>query len=224
MLRHFFLVQRFMQILQQQLNQVLPGASLRPIRLPDCQGLRLYLLDEHYPMSALDNETAQRVMNTPLYWLFCWASGLVMAQQILAKPALVKDKVILDVGSGSGVVAIAAAMAGAKQVIACDSDPIAQRAIAINAQLNQLEIEIIGDYRDYQSKPELISLADVLYDRENLPLLEDLLNRAPIWLADSRVRNFSYPGLVWCESFAGETFPALGGFDEFSQVNIYRSI
>src|SRR5690554_8116275 len=126
-----------MQVLHQQLQQVLPSATIQPIALPNCQGLQLYLLDENYPVMALDNETAQRVMNTPLYWLFCWASGLVMAQQILAKPALVKDKVILDVGSGSGVVAIAAAMAGAKQVIACDSDPIAQRAIAINAQLNQ---------------------------------------------------------------------------------------
>lgn len=213
-----------MQVLHQQLQQVLPSATIQPIALPNCQGLQLYLLDENYPVMALDNETAQRVMNNPLYWLFCWASGLVMAQQIFCNPEQVKGKVILDVGSGSGVVAIAAAMAGAKKVIASDIDPIAQKAIALNAALNQVAIEIVGDYRDYQGGVELISVADVLYDKANLPLLKDLLNKAPVWLADSRIRNFSYPGLQWCESFAGETFPALGGFDEFSQVNIYRSI
>src|SRR5690554_1846273 len=112
----------------------------------------------------------------------------------------------------------------AQQIIASDIDPIAQKAIALNAKLNQVDIEIMGDYRSYQGVAELITVADVLYDSDNLPLLKDLLKRAAVWLADSRIRNFSYPGLKWCESFAGETFPALGGFDEFSQVNIYRSI
>lgn len=213
-----------MQLLQDQLHSILPDATIKAATLPECQGLRLYLLDENYPIGALDNDTAQRIMNNPLYWLFCWASGLVMAQQIIASPARVKGKAVLDVGSGSGVVAIAAAMAGAKKVIASDIDPIAQKAIALNAKLNQVDIEIIGDYRSYQGVAELITVADVLYDSDNLPLLKDLLKRSAVWLADSRIRNFSYPGLEWCQSFAGETFPALGGFDEFSEVNFYRSV
>jgi len=59
-----------MQLLQDQLHSILPDAAIKVATLPKCQGLRLYLLDENYPIGALDNATAQRIMNNPLYWLF----------------------------------------------------------------------------------------------------------------------------------------------------------
>jgi len=64
-------------------------------------------------------------MNNPHYWIFCWPSGKIMAELVLDNPGIVKDKVVLDFGSGSGIVAIAAKKAGAKHVIASDIDPIA---------------------------------------------------------------------------------------------------
>ena len=211
-------------VLKAALAQVLADAELVAQPLPACPQLQLYLLQQDYPVSALDNETAQRVMNNPLYWLFCWASGHALASRILAEPALVAGKVVMDVGAGSGVVAIACVMAGAKQVIASDIDAVAQHAIRANAQLNGISLEVIGDYRDYPGAVDLIILADVLYDSDNIPLLQALLQRAPaMLLADSRVRNFSYPGLVRTATCDGETFPNLGGFDEFFEVNIYQS-
>lgn len=206
------------------LQQVLPQAELAVHTLPQSNQLRLYLLQDDYPVASLDAETAQKVMDNPLYWLFCWASGLVMAQQIAAHPEWVKDKIVLDVGSGSGVVAIAAKKAGAKQVIASDIDPVAQQAIALNAELNQQEISIIGDFRDCPLAVDLITVADVLYDKANFPLLEQLLATAPVLLADSRVKNFQHAQFIKHSSHAGETFPQLGGFDEFSEVNIFQSI
>lgn len=210
--------------LNQTLQGILPEACLTAVTLPRCQNLQLYLLDQNYPVDALDSATAQQVMDNPLYWLFCWASGLVMAQQIFAEPERVRGKVVLDVGAGSGVVAIAAKMAGAKQVIASDIDPIAQTAIALNAELNHVELEVIGDFNQYQGAVDLITIADVLYDRENLPLVDALLNKSAVWLADSRVKNFQHAKMQFCQQFPGETFPSLGGFDEFSQVNMYQSI
>jgi predicted nicotinamide N-methyase len=211
--------------LTQELQAILPDATLQTVLLPECSTLQLYLIDPKYSIAGLDTGTAQQVMDNPLYWLFCWASGRVMAQQILAEPKRVKNKVIMDVGSGSGVVAIAAALAGAKKVIASDIDPMAQKAIALNAQLNNVQLEIIGDYAEYTAYVDMITIADVLYDRNNMPLLEVLVQRAPeVYLADSRVKNFAHPGFKKTGRADGETFPDLGGFDEFSEVNIYSSL
>ena len=62
------------------------------------------------------------------YWAFCWASGQVLARYLLDHPERVRGKVVMDVGAGSGVVGIAAKIAGAKRVIACDIDPNALAA------------------------------------------------------------------------------------------------
>lgn len=208
-----------------ELQGILPDAVLANIALPRCAGLRLYLIDPGFSLQGLDTEVAERVMDNPLYWLFCWASGRVMAEQIVAQPERVKGKVVMDVGAGSGVVAIAAALAGASKVIASDIDPMAQKAIALNAQLNNVQLEIIGDYTSYKGDVDLVTIADVLYDRNNMPLLEALVQRAPaVYLADSRVKNFTHPRFAKTGRADGETFPVLGGFDEFSEVNIYTSV
>ncbi|CAA0108222.1 Ribosomal protein L11 methyltransferase [BD1-7 clade bacterium] len=208
------------------LASILDDASLAKVALDDQQRLRLWLIDPAYQIENLPAGAAQRVMDNPLYWMFCWASGRVMAQQILDNPDLVKNRVVMDVGSGSGVVAIAAALSGAERVIASDIDPMSQNAIRLNRDLNavdQKRFDVIGDYRDYSGQVDLITVADVLYDRDNLPLLDALLDHAAdMMLADSRVKNFTHPRLVKTAKFPGETFPALGGFDEFSEVNFYR--
>ena len=212
-----------LHVLENALRTVLPDASLESIELPETGGLSLYLINKNYSLDALDVSTAERVMNNPLYWMFCWASGKAMAQYICRHPETVAGKTVLDVGSGSGVVAIAAAMAGAKKVIASDLDPVSLNAVEANAHLNAVSIELVGDYNEYQGDFDLITIADVLYDRDNIPLLEALIKRAPkLILADSRVKNFSYPGLVHKMTLPGETWPVLGGFDEFFEVNVFE--
>ena len=214
--------------LEALLQTILPDATLKAATLPHCAGLQLYLIDEHYSLEALDAQTQQKVMNNPLYWMFCWASGHAMAKAITAGELPVMDKTLLDFGSGSGVVAIAAALAGAKQVIASDIDPMSQKAIALNVALNQCEqkVSVIGDFNDYQTIAkhlDAITVADVLYDAENKPLIDALLPLAPaLYLADSRVKDFEHKDLIETESQAGETFPPLGGFDEFSLVRFFQ--
>lgn len=70
------------------------------------------------------------------YWAFYWAGGLVLARFILDHPHIVAGKHVLDLGTGSGLVAIAAAMAGAREVLAVDIDPYALEAASLNAEAN----------------------------------------------------------------------------------------
>ena len=76
----------------------------------------------HGPMSQGE---IQNIFTAPPYWSFCWASGLALAQWILDNPKHVADKQVIDVGAGSGIVALAAKLAGAKTVVSCDLDPMA---------------------------------------------------------------------------------------------------
>ena len=107
--------------------------------------------------------------------MFCWPSGIVLAKLILENPKIVKNKTVLDFGAGSGIVSIAAKIAGAKHVIACDIDIMALKAMSLNAHLNNVNIEIIGDFfKHKKEKIDLILLSDVLYNEENIPLVNKL--------------------------------------------------
>jgi predicted nicotinamide N-methyase len=119
-------------------------------------------------------------------------------------------------------VAIAAAKAGAKTVYACDIDPDAIAATAANAKHNQVEIERYKDFYDITAAIDLIIVADVLYDKENLPWLGQFIERAnEVLVADSRVKNFSYPPYSLVDRRQGATVPDLDEFDEFGDVRIY---
>jgi predicted nicotinamide N-methyase len=172
--------------------------------------------------TALDAEAAKRVMDNPLYWVFSWESGQVLADYLLDYPELVRGQRVLDFGSGSGVVALAAALAGAREVIACDCDPLARRAIAHNAALNGVRLESCEDFADYTGDLDLILAADVLYDRDNLPWLDRFAARAPaVLVADSRLRDFSAPGYSRVLQRECTTVPDVGESREFNQVSLY---
>lgn len=209
--------------LTQCLQQVLSAAKAELTPLPQTPQLALFLLNADFPQSALSHEEMLAVMEYPAYWAFCWASGQVLARFILDNPHWVAGKRVLDFGSGSGVVAIAAAMAGAKQTHACDIDPEAVLATRINAQHNGVDIEIWDDYEKVPGDIDLIIVADVLYDRENLPWLGRFLERAEeVLVADSRVKNFHYPPYKKIAEMDGVTVPDLDEFDEFRSVRLYH--
>ena len=218
-----------LQRLEAALRDIIDDASLQLVELPNTNGLKLYLIDEHYPLQAIDADLQQKVMQNPLYWMFCWASGHAMARWIIDNPKLVKGKTVLDVGSGSGVVAIACALAGATKVFASDIDPLSQLAIALNASVNGCEstIEVVGDLasvidRHTNADLDLCTIADVLYDADNKPLIDTLIPAAKsILLADSRLKDFQHPALFELMQQPGHTFPDLGGFDEFSTVRFF---
>ncbi len=77
----------------------------------------------------------------PPYWAFAWPGGQAIARHLLDNKALVAGKSVLDFGAGSGLVAIAAMKAGARQVTAAEIDAFATAAIGLNAALNEVAIE-----------------------------------------------------------------------------------
>jgi predicted nicotinamide N-methyase len=210
--------------LDRRLRSILPGARLKVQPLPDCPRLRLLLLDQAGHARRLDEDTVRRAMDNPLYWLFCWASGQVLARYLLDHPQTVSGRRVLDFGCGSGVVAIAAKLAGAREVIACDNDALALRATAYNARLNRVSLQLAEDFEAVGEALDIILVADVLYDRANLGWLTRFAERAPeVLLADSRVRNFAVPPYVRIALEESCTVPDLDESREFSRVAIYRA-
>ncbi|MGC8120397.1 class I SAM-dependent methyltransferase [Marinobacter sp. VGCF2001] len=187
-----------------------------------CPEIRLYLFDPGVLEGPLSHEEAQAVVAEPAYWSFCWASGQVLARWILQHPEQVAGKTVLDFGAGSGVVAVASALAGAARSIACDIDPGALAAVSANARLNGVEVELCDDWDKRPGGVDLITAADVLYDPDNRPLLRAFERAAPaVLLADSRVKHLGHPGYVRKAVIEARTWPDLNEFEEFNQVRIY---
>jgi predicted nicotinamide N-methyase len=162
------------------------------------------------------------VMDNPLYWVFCWASGQVLAKFLLDDPAWVRGRRVLDFGCGSGVAAIAAALVGAEEVIACDIDPLAVEATASNAELNGVKLTLTDDYDTVDGPLDLILVADVLYDRGNFSWLERFVERADqVLIADSRVKDFDHPTYREIARRESCTWPDLDESHEFRDVRVY---
>lgn len=208
----------------ERLSALLPGAHLESTVLPQCNEISLYLLNREYLQQELGDEQFQRLMNEPLYWVFCWASGQAMARFLLTDPEWVAGKRVLDFGCGSGVVAIAAAKAGAAKVWANDIDPIAIQATMMNCRLNAVSVEVIADWADCTDPLDLILVADVLYDNANLAYLDRFLKRAPeVLLSDSRVKRFDYPPYTKIDQIQSHTIPDLGESPELDHVSLYHA-
>jgi predicted nicotinamide N-methyase len=211
-----------MQTLEQALHALLPLGRLQVLTLATVPPLRLQLLADDFPQHELDHPAMLRIMDNPLYWLFCWASGQVLAEVLLADPRWVRGRRVLDFGCGSGVVAIAAALAGASEVIACDHDPLALQATQANAALNGVDLVLSPNFDEVEGRIDLILVADVLYDRENLPWLQRFCRRSQsVLVADSRIRHFDVPSYRWIGSQCSCTLPDLDESAEFRRVNLY---
>lgn len=102
--------------------------------------IKLYTADDHYFHSLLKQETNNEYVAYP-QWVHAWAGGRGLARFILDNPNLVKGKVVVDHASGSGIVGIAAALAGAT-VTCVDNDPYALQSIEINAKANNVDLNI----------------------------------------------------------------------------------
>jgi predicted nicotinamide N-methyase len=204
--------------LQGALSELLGDARLVAETLPGSD-IALWLIDAGNMDRAFSPEETRRILEEPPYWCFCWASGLVLARWLAERPEWVRGKRVLDFGAGSGVAAIAAAKAGAAEVVACDLDPLALAA------LNGVTLDYSEDFFAEADRYDLILVADVLYDRANLPLLDHFLSRGrQALVADSRVKDFQHPLYRRLALLDGCTWPDLAEPAEFREVSLYHAL
>jgi predicted nicotinamide N-methyase len=114
-------------------------AVARPPLVPE---IALHLATEVTPLWQATEASLAKGAVPPPFWAFAWAGGQALARYLLDNPEIVAGREVLDIGSGSGIVAIAAAKAGAAAVTAAEIDPFAAAAIALNAPLNGVNVRI----------------------------------------------------------------------------------
>jgi len=144
--------------------------AMAPPLVPE---ILLRLAAEVVPLWRATEEELARIGLAPPYWAFAWAGGQALARHILDNPAIVAGKRVLDIGSGSGLVGIAAAKAGAADVLAADIDAFACAAIALNAKANGVMLTVTAtDMIGGPAPFDVILVGDLFYER---PLAERLL-------------------------------------------------
>ncbi len=144
------------------------NTRLKPV--PHVPEIMLHLADEAVPIWQKTEAELEAIGLPPPYWAFAWAGGQALARYVLDHPDVVRGKRVLDLAAGSGLVAIAAARAGAAPVIAAEIDAFAEHAIALNAEQNGAYIEVlIQDLLDRpaprQPRYDVILAGDLFYER-----------------------------------------------------------
>jgi len=139
--------------------------------------IRLHLASEISPIWHAAEEILARGAVPPPFWAFAWVGGQALARYLLDHPEQVAGQIVLDFGSGSGLVAIAAAKAGAARVLAADIDHFAAAAIAMNATVNEVQVTVTAaeliDTSD--ERWDVVTAGDVCYEQ---PMAE----RVTMWL------------------------------------------
>ena len=145
---------------------------LRPPLVP---AIELHLADEAVALWQKTEEELHCIGLPPPFWAFAWAGGQALARYVMDHPAIVRNRSVLDLASGSGLVAIAAAKAGAGAVLASDIDSFAAAAIALNAARNAVPVEVTtADLLASEPSPvEVILVGDLFYEK---PLAGRLLS------------------------------------------------
>jgi predicted nicotinamide N-methyase len=138
--------------------------AVRPSLVPEVQLLVAADVVALWEAMAVEQgRTAQE----PPFWAAAWPGGQALARYVLDHPDLVRGRSVLDLGAGSGLVAVAAAMAGAARVLASEIDPFGLAAVPENAALNGVGgIEAVGDLLG-EAPPavDVVLAGDVCYDR-----------------------------------------------------------
>jgi predicted nicotinamide N-methyase len=142
-------------------------ANTAPLPVPHCPSIRLYLAHEAVALWQL-TEAELEAQGSPLpFWAFAWAGGQGLARYVLDNPTCVAGKAVLDLASGSGLVGIAAKMAGATRVLCADIDPFCKEAIALNAALNHVQVDVtLTDLIGQDVDQDVILVGDLFYERD----------------------------------------------------------
>lgn len=141
-------------------------ANTALIRAPHVPEIPLHLADEAHDLWARTEDELEAIGLQPPFWAFAWAGGQGLARHLLDHPELVRGKRVLDFATGSGLVAIAAAKAGAACVLAADIDPFCAAAVRLNAAANGVAIAFTSeDLVDTAGDWDVLLAGDVFYDQ-----------------------------------------------------------
>ena len=155
----------------------------------------LHLADEALPLWEKTEEELQAIGLPPPYWAFAWAGGQALARYVLDNPGIIAGRTVLDVASGSGLVAIAAAKAGARKVQASEIDSIACAAIAANAEANGAAVTVVErDAIGADDDWEILLVGDAFYEKpladRLLPWIDALASRGALVLLGDPGRSY----------------------------------
>jgi predicted nicotinamide N-methyase len=160
------------------------SGNTRLLAVPLVHEIRLHLAHEAVPMWQKTEEELGEIGLPPPFWAFAWAGGQALARYVLDHPGMVRGRHVLDLASGSGLVAIAAAKAGAASVLAADIDAFAVAAIGLNAAANAVAVRATG--ADLLAAPpkafDTVLVGDLFYERE-------LATRLLAWLEAARAQG-----------------------------------
>ncbi|CAN7486728.1 methyltransferase [Bosea sp. LjRoot9] len=153
-------------------------AQTRLLPVPHAPEISLHVAEEATELWQKTEDELATLGLPPPFWAFAWAGGQALARYLIDQPGNVAGKRVLDFASGSGLVAIAAAKAGAARVEACDIDAFAGEAIGLNAQANGVHVEVLLD--DLIGRDEgwdVICAGDVCYERAMAESIIDWLSQ-----------------------------------------------
>jgi predicted nicotinamide N-methyase len=174
-------------------------AHTKPAPVPFVPEITLWQADE--PIALWEATEAAGESQPPPFWAFAWAGGQALARHILDDRDLVAGRSVLDLATGSGLVAVAAARTGGTPVTANDIDPLSLAAAAANAELNQVRVDTVeADLLDTDDKYGVVLAGDVFYSREMaarvLPFLRRAAGRGSLVLVGDPGRAYLPTGLI----------------------------
>lgn len=147
------------------------NTRLRPV--PLVPEISIYVADEAVPLWQKTEEELNEDGLPPPFWAFAWAGGQALARYVLDHAELVAGKSVLDIASGSGLVAIAAMKAGASEVTSADIDQFAGVAAHINAEANAVTLTVSADdflRNGSDARWDVILAGDIFYERDTAEL------------------------------------------------------
>ena len=158
-------------------------AHTRLLPVPHAPEIRLHVADDSTALWTKTEEELGEMGLPPPFWAFAWAGGQALARYVLDHPETVRGRRVLDFAAGSGLVAIAAARAGAAHVQACDIDAYAAAATALNAHANGVDVSPCeGDLVGRDDGWDVVLAGDVSYER-------DMAERVTTWLGALHARG-----------------------------------
>jgi len=148
------------------------GGHARPTQVPGVPEITLLLADEVFSVWQDGDELP--------FWAFAWPGGQALARWLLNHPELVAGRDVIDLGCASGLVGIAAALAGARSVLCVDVDPTATIAAQVNAELNGVVVDVstadvLDDPAGAEAAGRTVLAGDLFYE-------QNLAIRSTRWL------------------------------------------